>query len=401
MLQKIDKLGKVAITVDENDWIITKAYDRLHVVYCAEHGISYLSRIPVPKGTSITNRKYWVPLGRENATVTIGTFTVLGSTSDLPLTEASYDGPYLIDGVAYFWVGTDGDTLSGKYQSVTIKGETGATGSTGTQGPAGPQGEAGDSAYVVAMKEKYGQNSNISEWDTKSAWLASLKGEQGEKGDSLTFDQLTERQKAELKGQKGDKGDAGDSAYEVAMHQLYPDTDVWPPISEWLDSLVGPRGLQGLPGRDGTPGKRGDVMQNIVYNEETNQFEFTVRNYDGSGAQVSRLITYYVQMPEGFGQGGGPGQTIYVREEVLQLNVGTLAQAIAYASQTENKNTYFQWLLVDTDEIEENGETVTVQVRKVLWHIPHGTSGEYIDAIGSVIATVTYSDSNISQETQE
>lgn len=398
MLQKIDKLGKVAITADENDWIITKAYDRLHVVYCAEHCISYLSRIPVPKGTSITNRKYWVPLGRENATVTIGTFTVLGSTSDLPLTEASYDGPYLIDGVAYFWVGTDGDILSGKYQSVTIKGETGATGSTGPQGPAGPQGEAGDSAYTVAMKEKYGQNSNISEWDSKTVWLASLKGEKGDKGDSLTFDQLTERQKAELKGQKGDKGDDGDSAYHVAMQALYPDSDNWPPISDWLESLVGPQGPAGPSGRDGLQGKRGDVMQNITYNDETNQFEFTVRTYDIIGTQLSRLVTYYVQMPEGFGQGGGQGETVYVREQVLDLNVGTLDDAKAYAVDTENRNTYYQWLLVDTTTIEENGEQVTVPVRKVLWHIPHSSYYEYIDAIGTIIVSENFEGQQVSPQ---
>lgn len=387
MLQKIDKLGKVAITVDENDWIITKAYDRLHVVYCAEHGISYLSRIPVPKGTSITNRKYWVPLGRENATVTIGTFTVLGSTSDLPLTEASYNGPYLIDGIAYFWVGTDGDTLDGKYQSVTIKGEIGATGSAGPQGEVGPQGQAGDSAYVVAMKEKYGQNSNISEWDTKATWLASLKGEQGDKGDPLTFDQLTEKQKAELKGQQGDKGDKGDSAYTVAMKERYPDIlpSEWPSIATWLESLVGPQGPRGYSGRDGTPGKNGDVITHINYDEEENKLIFTIKSYQNTGINISVTKTISVQMPEGWGQGGGAGQTVYVREQVLELNVGTLDEAKAYAVDTENRNTYYQWLLVDTATIEENGEQVTVPVRKVLWHIPHSTYYEYIDAMGGIM----------------
>lgn len=392
MKLNVDKLGKVAITVDENPWIISKSYDKLVVVY-DEYGtgISYISRLPVPKSKQITldNRTYWIPLGRANAQISIGTFTILDSIYSLPLARADYKGPYLIDGIAYFWVGEDGNVHGGLYQSVNIKGETGAQGPRGPQGSPGtpgPRGADGYSAYQVAMRELYGPNQadwlmNIDEW------LETLKGEKGDDGDPLTFEDLTQEQIAQLKGAKGDKGDKGDSAYHVAMQTLYPDSANWPSPATWLESLVGPQGPTGPVGRDGTPGKRGDVIQKIEYNDETNQFVFTVRSYNTTGAQVYTLVTYNVQMPDDFGQGGGPGQTIYIREQVLNLNVGTLADAKAYAIDTENRNTYYQWLLVDTDTIEENGQTLTVPVRKVLWHIPHSAYYEYIDAIGNIIVS--------------
>lgn len=57
----IDKLGKVAITVEEGYWSIEKDYDKLTVV--EKQGIfgTYISRKPVPAGTELTNRKYWIP----------------------------------------------------------------------------------------------------------------------------------------------------------------------------------------------------------------------------------------------------------------------------------------------------------------------------------------------------
>lgn len=59
------------------------------------------------------------------------------------------------------------------------KGDTGATGPQGEQGPEGPQGPAGP------------------------------QGPKGNDG-TMTFEELTEEQKASLKGEKGDKGDKGD-----------------------------------------------------------------------------------------------------------------------------------------------------------------------------------------------
>lgn len=61
MKLQIENLGKVAITVDNNYWNINKDYDRLVVVEVKDKFSTYLSRKPVPAGTQITNREYWIP----------------------------------------------------------------------------------------------------------------------------------------------------------------------------------------------------------------------------------------------------------------------------------------------------------------------------------------------------
>lgn len=58
---QIDNLGKVAITVEEDYWSNNKCYDKLVIVEVAGVG-AYLSRKPVPKGTKLSNRKYWVKI---------------------------------------------------------------------------------------------------------------------------------------------------------------------------------------------------------------------------------------------------------------------------------------------------------------------------------------------------
>lgn len=61
MKLQIENLGKVAITVDNNYWNINKDYDRLVIVEVKDKFSTYLSRKPVPAGTQITNREYWIP----------------------------------------------------------------------------------------------------------------------------------------------------------------------------------------------------------------------------------------------------------------------------------------------------------------------------------------------------
>ena len=50
-------LGKVSITVEKDDWSISKAYDRLTLI--TSDNVVYLSRLAVPKGIDITNKQYW------------------------------------------------------------------------------------------------------------------------------------------------------------------------------------------------------------------------------------------------------------------------------------------------------------------------------------------------------
>lgn len=56
-----DNLGKVAITVEQGYWDENKDYDKLTVV--EREGIfgTYISRKPVPAGTDLSDRTYWIP----------------------------------------------------------------------------------------------------------------------------------------------------------------------------------------------------------------------------------------------------------------------------------------------------------------------------------------------------
>ena len=72
------------------------------------------------------------------------------------------------------------------------KGDTGAAGPKGPKGDIGPVGEDGLSAYMIAMENGFS--------GTEEQWLASLKGDKGDKGDTPVkgTDYWTEADKAEI-----------------------------------------------------------------------------------------------------------------------------------------------------------------------------------------------------------
>lgn len=55
-------LGKVSITVEKDYYDSAKEYDRLVIVQERGSGFSYISRKPVPVGTLLNNREYWIKL---------------------------------------------------------------------------------------------------------------------------------------------------------------------------------------------------------------------------------------------------------------------------------------------------------------------------------------------------
>ena len=62
MRLSIDCLGKVAITVEENQWSNVKDYRELTIVEAPNNTYkTYISRKPVPAGTALTDRNYWIP----------------------------------------------------------------------------------------------------------------------------------------------------------------------------------------------------------------------------------------------------------------------------------------------------------------------------------------------------
>lgn len=54
-------LGKVSITVEKNYWNNSRYYDRLVIVEHKQRKRTYISRKPVPAGTNIDDREYWIP----------------------------------------------------------------------------------------------------------------------------------------------------------------------------------------------------------------------------------------------------------------------------------------------------------------------------------------------------
>lgn len=69
-------------------------------------------------------------------------YKVVYELSELPLEETPFG--YLMDSNLYVWVGTNGDTLDGKYQNCgPFKGPAGPAGPSGPQGQQGPAGLTG------------------------------------------------------------------------------------------------------------------------------------------------------------------------------------------------------------------------------------------------------------------
>ena len=74
-------------------------------------------------------------------------------------------------------------------------------------------------------------------------------GKQGPKGEPLRFEELTEAQKMELKGEKGEPGTPGPKGEPFKFSDF---------TAEQLELLKGPKGDTGEPGVQGAPGPQGD-----------------------------------------------------------------------------------------------------------------------------------------------
>ena len=469
-------LGKVSITVDKDPWDSKKAYDRLTIVFNEEDGISYISRRPVPvkSGQIITqdNKDYWIPLGKPSINVNFGAFTLLNDISLLPDSEDN-DSPYLIDGVAYFYVGTDGDTLDGAYQSVALEGKRGKSafeiwqeetddfttteaewlenyvkGKNGTNGLNGQDGEDGNNgASAFEIWQKHNPSSTIDE----ATWLNEyVKGQDGEDGKSAFeiwqeeyHDNLTTRLQwlqQYVHGANGNDGKSayeiwksknpsinwteqqwldnyvqGVSAYEVAMRQLDLAEEPRITISEWLESLIGPPGLQGpqgprgrdgysVAGPQGPDGKSAFEIANEV--QEANgllpyanpaAWLLSLKGPKGD-AEVIRSMTvvdgvliivtqvgttdlnpktYRITLP--IIQGGDPGISPDPNPDI-PLRMGSLAAAKTYAESYPT--TYFQWILSEQVTEGEGAAQQQITIKKPIWHTG---LGEFIDALGYVL----------------
>lgn len=118
--------------------------------------------------------------------------------------------------------------------------------STGS-GVAGPRGERGYSAYDLAVKNGY--------TGTEKEWLAYLKGDKGDKGDTGATGAIGPagtNGKDGVNGADGKPGSNGLSAYELAVKNGFTGNE-----SAWLESLKGEQGVPGPAGADGKNGVNG------------------------------------------------------------------------------------------------------------------------------------------------
>lgn len=117
--------------------------------------------------------------------------------------------------------------------------------------------------------------------------LPGEKGEKGEKGDpgepgkdgTMTFEELTEEQKASLKGDKGDKGDPGEKG------------DTGEP---------GEQGLQGIPGEKGEPGAGvipGGLAGQYLRKLTDADYETEWADVEGGGMSVQYVPGYSTSNP--------------------------------------------------------------------------------------------------------
>lgn len=68
----IDKYGKVSISIEEEPWSASKNYDKLTILEAGEGTFkTYISRIPTPAGTPLSNRHYWIPFSKLDNNIVI------------------------------------------------------------------------------------------------------------------------------------------------------------------------------------------------------------------------------------------------------------------------------------------------------------------------------------------
>lgn len=171
----------------------------------------------------------------------------------------------------------------------------------------------------------------------------TLYNVKGDKGDTFTFDDLTDEQKAELKGEKmtfadltdedkdelrGAKGDDGKSAYDLAVDNGFVGTE-----TEWLASLKGEkgdkgdRGANGADGADGRDGADG-ILDNVVQ---------TIDPSDTANAPSSKAVAEYVAAHAE--QGGVEGAHSYIGERI-QVRTNKYSSSLLMNEGASSYSTY-------------------------------------------------------------
>ena len=138
------------------------------------------------------------------------------------------------------------------------KGDKGDTGEQGIQGIQGIQGEKGDTG-VGFTTASVGESSQSGDYTVTpitfnksdgSTTVVNVNAKNGVDG-TVSFDNLTEEQKASLKGEKGDKGDTGETGATGPQGEQGPQGPTGP---QGETGATGPQGPTGPSGQDGSDG---------------------------------------------------------------------------------------------------------------------------------------------------
>lgn len=131
-------------------------------------------------------------------------------------------------------------------------GDAGPIGESGPQGPMGPIPNIDVDVQGSRIRFQTGLNES-----TGTAQFSEWVNVKGDKGDTLTWHDLTESQRQMLvgpSGQQGPKGEPGsfpkvEPDYDNRRIRFQVSEDVTQPWSEWIQMPTGPQGVQGETGR--------------------------------------------------------------------------------------------------------------------------------------------------------
>lgn len=296
-------IGRIRPTF-KGTWNRNMTYETLDVVSNAEGSIIYSALKSVPAGTALTSSAYWaVVLDASSVYSAAEQAAQIGSNLDSQIAAINaslvkkIDGAYLTTdgelcltaggvlvagpfavsggGSGYYTpsVSASGDlswsASHGDMPAVTTVNIKGPKGDTGAVGPAGPRGSTGEDGISVTHRWS---GTTLYVTSASGTSSANLKGEKGEKGDAgekgadgtMTFEDLTEEQRASLKGDKGEKGDTGATGPQGPQGEKgdkgADGTMTFEDLTEeQKESLRGPKGEKGDTGPAGyTPVKGTD-----------------------------------------------------------------------------------------------------------------------------------------------
>ena len=282
--------------------------------------------------------------------------------------------------------GDKGDTgepgAAGEKGEPGEKGDTGTAGKDGrdgTDGAAGRDGVNGASAYEIAVQHGYS--------GSETAWLESLHGADGAKGDTGAAGAKGEKGDTGAAGAKGEKGDPGatgaagkdgadgKSAYQIAVASGFDGTE-----QAWLASLKGEKGDKGDTGATGAKGEKGDTGAAGAKGEKGDPGK------DGTDVD----LTPYAKKTD---------LTAYLpkdgtAKEAESLSNGRMRAANCFTNNSSFSNGYV-WFKIGTATLSGGNTTITTTFLGIFGYGSHAiyTCRVRLTSAGNAVESMTFSES--------